>query len=293
MEFFIQILVHGILAGAIYALTSLAFVVVYKASRTINFALAEFVMVATKLVTLGLHVLGLGVAGGIGFACAGMVAFAVGFNRFILRHLVGRPLIALIMVTIGLGVVLRASAMLLFAGIPGSIPLPIPQEPIVIRGVRLFPGDIVVAVIAIVCITGVSWFFHRSRAGVALRAMAEDQQAAMLVGINLNRYIALTWALAGIICVVAGTLWTAVAGGGFSVVLLGFKMFPIVMIGGLDSISGLILGAVFIGLLESLASAYINPLVPGFSTIAAYLVLIAVLFVRPYGVFGTPGIERV
>ena len=138
MLFFVQILVHGILAGAIYALTSLAFVIVYKASRSINFALAEFVMLASKLVTVGIHVLGLGVAGAIGFGCAGMVAFAVGFNRFILRQLVGRPLIALIMVTIGLGVVLRASAMLLLTGIPGAIPLPIPREPMVIRGVMLF-----------------------------------------------------------------------------------------------------------------------------------------------------------
>ncbi len=284
---------NGVLAGAIYALIGLAFVVVYKASRMINFALGEFLMIATRLVATGLHVLGLGLAGAIAFGCAGMALLAVGFNRLILRYLVGYQVIALIMVTIGLGVVLRALAVYVFAGVSSSIPLPISQEPIIIRGVLISPDELVAAALAAACVAAVSWFFHSSRTGVALRAIADDPQAAMLVGIDINHHFAITWGIAGIIAVVAGTLGTFITGGGFSMVLVSLKVFPIVIIGGLDSITGVIIGAVMVGLLESMASAYLDPLMNGFSFIASYLVLIVVLFVRPYGLFGRPDIERV
>lgn len=293
MSYFIEVVLNGVLAGTIYALIGLAFVVVYKASRMINFALGEFLMIATRLVAAGLHVLGLGLAGAIAFGCAGMALLAVGFNRLILRNLVGHQLIALIMVTIGLGVVLRALAVYLFAGVPSSIPLPISQEPIIIRGVLISPDELVAAALAVACVAAVSWFFHRSRTGVALRAIADDPQAAMLVGIDINHHFAITWGIAGIIAVVAGTLGAFITGGGFSMVLVSLKVFPIVMIGGLDSIIGVVIGAILVGLLESMASAYLDPLISGFSLVASYLVLIVMLFVRPYGLFGRPDIERV
>lgn len=293
MWFFSELLIHGILSGSVYALISLAFVVVYKASRMINFALGEFIMLASKLVATGLHVFGWGLLGGIGFGCAGMVAFAVGFNRWVLRHLIGQPLISFIMVTIGLGIFLRASAAFVFSGIPDAIRLPIEQEPIRLMGLMISPDEWITAVVAIITIAAISWFFQHSRTGVALRAMAADQQAAMLVGIDLNRHFTITWAIAGMICVIAGTLWTFISGGGFSLVLVGLKVFPIVIIGGLDSIPGVIIGAIFVGLLESLAAAYIDPLITGFSRVSAYLVLLITLFVRPYGLLGKPEIERV
>ena len=294
MVFFVALLVHGMLAGSLYALIALAFVVVYKASRMINFALGELVMFASRLAAAGLHGLGLGLVGAIGFGCAGMVVLAMGFNRLVLRPLVGSPVITLIMVTIGLGTVLRASAFFLFQGIPAVLPLPIPREPVAIQGVLLSVAELIAAVIALLCMALVSWGFQHSRIGVALRAIADDQQAAMLVGIDLNRYFAMTWALMGLLCVVAGTLWTFIAGGGFGVVLIGLKVFPIVIIGGLDSIPGTILGAIFVGMLESLAAGYLDPLLGGgFSTIAAYLVALVVLLLRPYGLLGKPDIERV
>jgi branched-chain amino acid transport system permease protein len=290
----IELLVNGALAGAIYALISLAFVVVYKASRMINFALGEMVMVASNLVASGLHVLGLGLVGAIGFGFAGMIGLAMGFNRLVLHRLVGRPVLTLIMVTIGLGVLLRALVVFVFTGIPGSIALPITQEPLNIQGVLLSVDELVAAGIAIICIAIISWFFQHSRTGVALRAVADDPQAAMVVGIDINRHVAMTWALAGIIAVIAGTLWTFISGGGFGLVLVGLKVFPIVFIGGLDSIPGVIIGALLIGLLESVLAGYIDPIVGGgFSSIASYCVLVTVLFIRPYGLFGGPDIERV
>ena len=293
MWFFSELLIHGVLSGSVYALISLAFVVVYKASRMINFALGEFIMLASKLVATGLHVLGLGVVGGFGFGCAGMAAFAIGFNRWVLRRLIGQPLISFIMVTIGLGIFLQALVVFVFSGIPDAIPLPIQQEPIRLMGLLISLDELCTAMVAIITITAVSCFFQYSRTGLALRAIAEDQQAAMLVGIDLNRYFTITWAMAGVICVIAGTLWTFISGGGFSLILVGLKVFPIVIIGGLDSIPGVIIGAIFVGVLESLAAGYIDPLVTGFSRISAYLVLLIILFIRPYGLLGKAEIERV
>ena len=292
--FFVAVLVHGLLAGALYALLALAFVVVYKASRLINFALGDFTMFAARLAAAGWHGLGLGLIGALGLGCAGMVALALGVNRLVWRPLVGSPVIALLMVTIGLGTMVRAAAVFLFQGLPAGLPLPLPRDPVAIQGVLLSGDELVAAAIALLCTVMVSWGLQRSRLGIALRAIADDQQAAMLVGIDLHRYVALTWALMGLLCVVAGTLWTVMAGGGVSVVLVGLKVLPMVIIGGLDSLPGTLLGALVVGLLESLVAGYLDPLVGGgFSTIAAYLVALVVLWMRPYGLLGTPDIERV
>jgi branched-chain amino acid transport system permease protein len=236
---------------------------------------------------------GLGLGGGVLVGCAGMVAVMVGFNEAVLRQLAGRPVIALIMITIGLATLLRGATALLFGGMPGGIVGALP-EPIVVAGVPIAVEKLVAAVIAIACIAALSWTLRRSRMGVALRAIADDQQSAMAVGIDLHRYFGLTWTLMGVISVVAGTLWTIVAGGGFGMALVGLKVFPIVIIGGLDSIGGTFVGAVLVGLLEALAAGYVDPLVGGgFSNIASYLVLLALLLVRPYGLFGRPDARRV
>jgi branched-chain amino acid transport system permease protein len=294
MLFFVSLLVDGALAGAVYALIALAFVVVYKASRMINFALGEWVMVGSRVAAAAFHTMGLGVAAALGSACAAMVALALVWNRAVLRRLVGRPLISLIMVTLGLGALMRGAATLTFTGIPAAMPLPIPREPLPLYGLRVPADKLVAAVIASACIVVVTAFFRRSRSGLALRAIADDQQAAMAVGIDLDRHFAMTWAMVAVLSVLAGTLWTVVSGGGFGMVLVGLKVFPIVIIGGLDSIPGTVVGAILVGVLESLAAGYVDPLIGGgFSNVASYLVLIAMLFARPYGMFGRPAVERV
>jgi branched-chain amino acid transport system permease protein len=288
------LLVDGALAGAIYALVALAFVLVYKASRMINFAVGDWVMLGARWVASGLHAFGLGLGGALGVGCAGMIALALAFNSVVLRRLVGRPLISLIMVTIGLGTLLRGSGALVFAGIPSSIALPIPLSPLMIHDVPLAAEKVVAAAVAVACIVALTSFFHGSRTGLALRAIASDQQVAMAMGINLHRHFALTWGLVGVLSVIAGTLWTFVSGGGFGLDLVGLKVFPIVVVGGLDSIPGTIVGALVIGVVESLAAGYLDTRVGGgFSHIASYLVLLATLFVRPYGLFGRPQVERV
>ena len=294
MLFFASLLVDGILAGAVYALIALAFVVVYKASRMINFALGEWVMFGSRLTAAGVHGAGLGPASALAFAGAAMVALALAFNRVVLRRLVGQPLIGIIMVTLGLGALLRGVAPLLFGGLPAAIPLPIPQEPLVIFGIRIPAGRLVALAVAAAAIAGVSAFFRWSRTGVALRALADDQQVALSVGIDVHRHLAIAWGMVGVLAVIGGTLWTIVTGGGFSLVLLGLKVFPIVVIGGLDSIVGSIVGAVAIGVLESLTAGYVDPLLgAGFSSVAPYVLLLGVLFVRPHGIFGRPEARRI
>jgi len=178
--------------------------------------------------------------------------------------------------------------------VPAAIPLPVLASPIVIGGLPIAGDKLAAAAVAAACTAVVAWVFHGSRTGVALRAIADDQQAAMSAGIDLHRYFAITWALMGVVSVLAGTLWTLVAGGGLGIVLVGLKVFPIVIIGGLDSIPGTVVGALGVGVLESLAAGYLDPLLGGgFSNIASYLVLLAALFVRPYGLFGRPDVRRV
>jgi len=148
--------------------------------------------------------------------------------------------------------------------------------------------------VAVVAIATVTAFFRWTRTGLALRALADDQEVALSVGIDVNRHLAITWGLVGVLAVLAGTLWALIAGVGFGVALLGLKVFPVVVIGGLDSIPGSIVGAVVVGVLESLTAGYVDPLVgAGFSSVAPYVLLLGVLFVRPYGILGRPDARRV
>jgi len=294
LGYFVFLVADGAMAGSIYALVALAFVVVYKASRMMNFAVGEWTMLGARTAAAASYSFGLGLGGAVAAGCAGLVALALVFNRVVLRPMMGSSLLWLIMLTLGVGIFMRGAATVVFAGLPGRIASPFPAEPLVVGGVPLSIEKIVAAAFATVCIVALSWFFHGSRTGLALRAVASDQQVALAVGINLQRHFAITWALVGVLSVLAGTLWSFVSGGGFGIELLGLKVFPIVILGGLDSLPGTIIGAFVVGILESLVAGYVDPVVGGgFSHVASYLVLIATLFVRPWGLFGRPDVARV
>ena len=294
MAYLAALVIDGALAGVVYALVALAFVVVYKASRIVNFALGEWMMVATAFVAAGVHVGGLGLGQALAGAAAMMVGLGVAFNRLVLRPLVGRPLVSLIMVTLGLGAFLRGVTPIAFRDVPRRVPWPVFDEPLMVHGLAIGTDRVIAATIAVAAVAGVTWFFRATRAGLALRAIADDQQVAMAMGIDLSRYFSLTWAVVGLVSVLGGTLWSVVGAGGFGVVLLGLKVFPIVIIGGLDSIPGTVIGAMMVGVLESVAVGYLDPWMGGgFSNVAAYLVLIGVLLVRPFGLFGRADVARV
>jgi branched-chain amino acid transport system permease protein len=293
VSFPLTVLVDGALTGALYAPVALAFVVVYRASGVINFALGEWTMLGAAFATTGLWAPRLGLMASLLAACLAMIALGLAVNRVVFTPLAGRPVLAFVMVTLGLGALVRGAGAIAFSGGPRRLPSPLSAEPLALGGVLIASDKLAAAAVATVAAALATWFFRQSRTGLALRAIADDQQIALSMGIDVHRHFALTWGIVGVLSVVAGTLWTFVSGGGFGVVLLGLKVFPVVIVGGLDSIPGALVGAVLVGMLESFTAAYLGPsLGGGVSTVASYLILIAVLFARPHGLFGSPRVAR-
>jgi branched-chain amino acid transport system permease protein len=294
MAFLISLIVQGALSGAIYALIALAFVVVYKASRMANFALGEWVMLGALLVGAGLDALGLGLIGGVALAVTGMVLFAAAFNRLVLDRLQGRSVISVILITLGLGDIMRGTTAVIFRDLPHTIPSMLPTGGLILAGAHIGIDRLTAAALAIACVIAAATFYQRSRTGVALRAIADDQAAAMACGIDVNWYFTLAWGLCGAISVLAGVLWAMLSGGGIGLSIVGLKVFPVVVIGGLDSFSGAVVAALIVGLVESLAAGYGDPVLgAGFGSLATYLVLVACLWARPFGLFGRPEVERI
>ena len=292
--FTLVLLANGVLIGLMYALIALGFVLVYKATDAINFAQGEFVMLAGFIVA-GLIVLaGAPFWVGVAVAVAGMVAFAFGLERIVLRPLMGRPVIAVIMATIGLASVLRGTAPLFFGAETRSIALPIADEPIILGPITLPPVQVVGALLSLAFLGVFTWFFLKSRMGVAMRAVADNQQVAMAMGIHAQRYFAVAWGMAGIVSALGGVAWGALLGVDVHLALIGLKVFPVVILGGLDSVLGAIVGGLIVGVVENLAAGYLDPLVGGGTKdFAPYVLMILMLMIRPYGIFGKQRIERV
>jgi branched-chain amino acid transport system permease protein len=292
---FIAILTaNGVLVGSMYALVALGFVLIYKATDAINFAQGEFVMFAGFLAAAAIGMAGLPWWVAILLAVAGMIAFAFGLERVVLRPLIGRPVIAVIMATLGLGFVLRGAVTLLFGTGIQTIPLPISNAPVRIGPLILPPVEIVGAGVSLAFLAGFAWFFLHSRVGVAMRAVADSQQVAMAMGINVRRYFALAWALGGVVSALGGVLWGAMLAVDNQLALLGLKVFPVVILGGLDSILGAVVGGLIVGVVENLSAGFLDPVVGGGTKdFIPYLLMIAVLMVRPEGIFGRRRIERV
>ena len=297
MGFFIALILNGVSIGLMYSLIALGFVLVYKSTDAINFAQGEFVMMAALV---GAVVVALNVSPIVGailaviVVLAVMIGFGFALERVVLRPLLGRPIVAVIMATIGLASVLRGLTPIIFGGETRALPLPIPDDPVVIGPATLPPIQVLGAGVAILLFVGFNWFFKKSRMGVAMRAVADNQQVAQAMGINVERYFALAWAMAGIVAALSGIVWGSMLGVDVQIAVVGLKVFPVVILGGLDSIGGAMVGGLIVGLVESLASGYLDPYVGGGTKdFAPYLLMILVLMFRPYGIFGKRQIERV
>ena len=292
--FTLALVTNGVLIGLMYSLIALGFVLVYKATDAINFAQGEFVMLAGFIVAAILAIAGAPFWLGVSVAVLGMVAFGFGLERVVLRPLIGRPIISVIMATIGLATVLRGAAPLFFGAETQALPLPISDEPIVLGPFSLPPGQVVGALLSLGFLAAFTWFFLKSRMGVAMRAVADDQQVAMAMGINVERYFAIAWGMAGIVSALGGLAWGALLGVDVHLALIGLKVFPVVILGGLDSVLGAIVGGLIVGVVENLAAGYLDPLVGGGTKdFAPYVLMILMLMIRPYGIFGKRRIERV
>jgi branched-chain amino acid transport system permease protein len=292
-QFTLVLLTNGIMIGLMYALIALGFVLIYKATDAINFAQGEFVMFA-GFIAAAAALAGLSFWASAAIAIAGMVALGFGLERIVLRPLIGRPVIAVVMATIGLAAVLRGLAVLLFGAGTRAIVMPVGDTPIFLGPVMLPPVQIVGAGVSIVFLAGFTWFFLKSRTGVAMRAVADNQQVAMAMGINVRRYFALAWAMAGVVSALGGVVWGAMLGIDNQLALVGLKVFPVVILGGLDSIAGAVVGGLIVGIVENFAAGYLDPYVGGGTKdFAPYVLMILVLMIRPEGIFGRRRIERV
>ncbi len=293
-QFSALLLSNGVLIGLMYSLIALGFVLVYKATDAVNFAQGEFVMLAGFLVVGGLTVIGvpLGVALIAGLVI--MAGFGFALERVMLRRLIGRPVIAVVMATIGLAAILRGIGP--FGIFQGTRPLPLPlrDEPFILGPLFIPPIQLVGGVLSLAFLGGFGWFFLKSRKGIAMRAVADNQQVAMAMGIDVERYFGLAWAMTGVVSALGGVLWGNMLGVDVNLALVGFKVFPVVILGGLDSIPGAIIGGLIVGIVENFAAGYVDPYVGGGTKdFAPYVLMILALMVRPYGIFGKKIIERV
>lgn len=289
MSDFIQLTVTGLSNGAVLALAALGFVLIYKSTGVLNFAQGEFLLI-------GAYSIYAASSFGLPWPLAVMVALAVAIllgvlvERLVLRPLVGESAIAVIMVTIGLAAVLRAVVQLIWGTTPRSFPDFIPESSLQVAGARIPVNRLWAIGLAGLVLLAFALIFQRSRQGIAMRAVADDQQAALVMGISVRRIFALAWALAAASAVVGGLLLANLVGVSGEVAAFGLVVFPVVILGGLDSIPGTLVGGVVIGLLAEYTSAYIDPKL---QEVAPFAVLVLILLVRPYGLFGQARIERV
>lgn len=287
--FFLEVTLAGLGSGGLYALAALAFVIVYKATRVVNIAIGEFLMLGAYV----FYAFATSMAWPIWLAIVGavVVSGALGalVERLTIRPMLGEAPISVFMVTVGLASILVGAVELIWTADQRRLPEFMPRSPVMIGEAfvapKVFYGFWVAVVLALLVLV----VFRYWRGGVALRATASDQGAAYAMGINVPRVFSLAWVAAGALAAVSGVIVGAIGGISSSMGVFGLSVLVVVIVGGLDSVAGALVGGVFIGLLEAWAGAYLGG---EFKLLATFIVLVVVLMVRPYGLFGTREIER-
>ncbi len=297
MSYFFQIVVSGIVVGSIYALAALGLVLVYKSSRVANFAHGQ-IIAAGAFITYYLTV-SLGVPIFFSFIASMIITFflAMSVEKIFLRRLIGEPIISVIMVTIGLGSILDGLIYLTpFGSENFSFPNFLPQQPLSLGGVSISWTQLMGIIITFILIGGLSWFFKKSTIGISMRAVSDDQFGSMSVGISVPKVFGLAWALAGLSAAAAGCIIGNITGLNFDTLhAFGIIVFPVIILGGLDSILGAVVAGIIIGLIQQFSSGYLdgNWGLSGTGEVMPYIILVVVLFFKPHGLFGIHEIERV
>ncbi|HEY6104734.1 MAG TPA: branched-chain amino acid ABC transporter permease [Anaeromyxobacteraceae bacterium] len=295
MEFFLQLVLNGLVVGTIYSLVALGFVVIYKSTSILNFAQGEFLM-------LGAYVcLSITVTGAVPFWAAFVLTMAfsvllgLAMERVILRPMIGEPVISVIMVTLGLSSMLKAVVQGIWGTDTKPFPSIFPAHPVQIGPLPVSQGYLYSMASVAVLLVLFSLFFKYSRYGIAMRATAFSQQVALSMGISVKRIFALSWSIAAVVSAVGGILLGGVRGGvDGALAFFGLKVIPVVILGGLDSVLGAIVGGVVMGVLENLSGGYLDPIFGGgVKEVAPFIALVAILAFKPYGLFGKVKIERV
>jgi branched-chain amino acid transport system permease protein len=291
--FFIEVLTGGLLSGVMYSLVAIGFVLIYKTSGVLNFAQGSQLLFAA-LTFVSLVERGAPFAAAFLISLAVMVALGLAIERAVLRPLVNKPPITLFMATLGLSYVIEGAAQLLWGTQVHGLDLGVDDTPLEISGILVSTFDLFAAGIAAAMVALLTIFFRFTRVGLAFRAVADDQFAALAVGLRLPRIWATVWAASGVVALVAGLLWGARLGVQFSLSLVVLKALPVLVLGGFDSIAGAIVGGLLIGAIEKLGEVYVGPYFGGgIESWIAYAVALAFLLVRPSGLFGQKLVERV
>ncbi|CAN5421132.1 branched-chain amino acid ABC transporter permease [soil metagenome] len=293
LSFAIPLIVDGALVGLMYSLIAIGFVLIYKATDAINFAQGEFVMFA-GIAAAAFTAWGVGFWAAVLLTIGLMIVSGFCLERVVLRPLMGRPVIAVVMATIGVAAIIRGLGPLVFGIGTRSIPVPFNDAPLLLGSVMIPPVQLAGAAVSVAFVVGFSWLFTKSRAGIAMRAVADSQTVALAMGINVPRYFAYAWALAGVVSAIGGVFWGVLLGADNQLAVIGMKVFPVVILGGLDSIIGAVVAGILVGVLENLTAGYLDQYVGGgMKDLVPYLVMIVVLMFRPYGLFGKKRIERI
>jgi len=297
VQFFFEVLIGGLLSGVMYSLVALGFVLIYKASGVFNFAQGSMVFFAA-LTFVGLTEHGLNFWLALPATLVVMIVLGIVIERAVLRPLVNQPQITLFMATIGLSFLIEGVAQLVWGASVRGLDLGVQDEPLQwisdTAGINVSKFDLMAAGVAAMLVTTLAVFFNRTRIGRALRAVADDHQAALAVGIPLQQIWAIVWAVAGGVALVAGLLWGARNGVQFALTFVALKALPVLILGGFDSIPGAIVGGLIIGASEKLAEVYLGPYVGGgIEGWFPYVLALLFLLVRPEGLFGEKIIRRI
>jgi branched-chain amino acid transport system permease protein len=293
MAFFLEVLVGGLLAGVMYSMVAIGFVLIYKASGVFNFAQGSMVLFAA-LTFVSLVERGMPFAAALAVTLLAMIVLAIAIERLALRHLVNRPHITLFMATLGLSFIIEGLAQTLWGAQVHELDLGIKDEPFSVAGVFVSQFDLFAAGTAAALVVLLSLLFNKTRIGLSLRAVADDQLASLAVGVKLKRVWGVVWAVAGFVGLVAGLLWGARVGVQFSLSLIVLKALPVLIIGGFSSIGGAIIGGLLIGATEKLAEVYVGPLFGGgIENWFPYVLALVFLSIRPAGLFGERTVQRV
>ncbi|MBK1663078.1 branched-chain amino acid ABC transporter permease [Rhodospirillum rubrum] len=294
-ELLFQLLLNGVIVGTLYGVVAMCFVLIYKSTQVVNFAQGEFLLIGAWVCFSLLTDFQLPFVLGFLFTLVFMMAFGVLLQVVVLRPMIGEPIISVIMVTIGLSIFLRALVNWVFGQSARSFPKIFEAQSVDIAGLNVEPAYLMSFAISIIIMIGFYYFFRYSRHGLAMRATAFDQQAAQSLGISVKRVFAMAWAISAMVSALAGVVMGMVNGVSSALSFVGIKVFPAVILGGLDSIVGAIVGGLIIGVLENGAEFVDGQYLHwgNMLTIAPFWVLIAILVIKPYGLFGTKKIERV
>jgi branched-chain amino acid transport system permease protein len=290
MDYLVQLLVSGVAVGLVYGFVGMGFAMIYRATGVVNFAQGELMMLVAYIAFTLSGTLGLGFWALLGASIVVSIVIGLVVELLLIRPMLGQPVFSTVMVTIGLAVIIRSVVVLVWGADPMPLATGISTAPIRIGPAGVFPAQLYALAIMAAVVAALWLFFRHSRTGIAMRATANLQTTALLMGINVKRIFALSWALSAGLAAIAGVLVGVIYDLNPGLWLTGLRSFPAVILGGLDSVFGAALGGVLIGVVENLSEGYIGR---GMKEIAGFVLILVVLMVRPYGLFGNAEIERV